>query len=56
MWPNPIVCTLLCNDNKICFELSDIVGEPMAQILAIDTSRAEQIPLRFSLRTTYRDL
>ena len=31
-------------------------GEPLAQILAIDTTRAEQIPLRFSLRTTYRDL
>ena len=29
-----------------------IGGEPMAQILAIGTTRAEQIPLRFSLRTT----
>ena len=27
----------------------------MAQILAIGTTRAEQIPLRFSVRTTYRD-
>ena len=33
-----------------------LVGEPMAYILAIGTTRAEQIPQRFSLRTTYKDL
>ena len=35
---------------------NNIGGEPMAQILAIGTTRAEQIPKRFSLRTTFRDL
>ena len=39
-----------------CQSYSYLRGEPMAQILAIGTTRAEQIPLRFSLRTIYRDM
>ena len=33
-----------------------VEGEPIEEILVIGTTRAEQNPLLFSLRTTYRDL